>query len=110
MFFEMILSSHKHDKTFATMTRLIAIFGVVIKGDFSDFFSLTCGKVSNFAKSMMEQKSWRLMLEVIMSRHMVNRTRLPSFFPGPKILMVNSSSIGEPLISRTTRRTYREIT
>jgi len=33
----------------------------------------------------MEQNSWRLTEDVMMSRHIVNSTRLPSFLPGPKI-------------------------
>lgn len=46
---------------------------------------LTCGKVANLWKSLKEQKSWRLTQDVMMSRHIVKRIRLPSFFPGPKI-------------------------
>ena len=45
----------------------------------------TCGKVSNLWKFLIEQKSCRLTQEVMISRHMVNRIRLPSFLPGPNI-------------------------
>ena len=45
----------------------------------------TCGKVANLLNPSMEQNSWRLTDDVMMSRHIVNSTRLPSFFPGPKI-------------------------
>ena len=41
-----------------------------------------------------------------MSRLAVNTTRLPSFFPGPKILYTKSSRAGEIFIKRTTRSTY----
>jgi hypothetical protein len=46
------------------------------------------------------------MLDEIISRHMVNIIKLPSFFPGPKILYTKSSSIGEALMRRTTRKTW----
>ena len=45
----------------------------------------TCGNVANLSNSSMEQNSWRLTDDVIISRHIVNSTRLPSFLPGPKI-------------------------
>jgi len=44
-----------------------------------------CGKVANLLKPSMEQNSCRLTDDVMMSKHIVNSTRLPSFLPGPKI-------------------------
>lgn len=46
---------------------------------------LTRGNVSNCLRSLMKQNSCILIDEVISSKHMVNRIKLPSFFPGPKI-------------------------
>jgi len=45
----------------------------------------TCGNVANLLNPSMEQNSCRLTEDVMMRRHMVNSTRLPSFLPGPKI-------------------------
>ena len=58
----------------------------------------TCGKVANWSKSLMEQKSCRLTQEVMMSKHMVNSTRLPSFLPGPKIYNLYKYHIGTHFI------------
>lgn len=45
----------------------------------------TWGKVSNLWKSLMEQNNWRLTHDVMINKHIVNKIREPSFFPGPKI-------------------------
>jgi hypothetical protein len=68
-------------------------------------WKLTSGKLSNFVNSQRKQNSCMEMLDEMISRHMVNMIRLPSFFPGPNILYTKSSSIGDALIRRTTRRT-----
>lgn len=46
---------------------------------------LTRGKVSNCLRFLMKQNNCILIEEVINSKHMVKRIKLPSFFPGPKI-------------------------
>lgn len=46
---------------------------------------LTWSNLPNLSKSLMLQNSCRLMLEAMIRRHIVNRIRCPSFFPGPKI-------------------------
>lgn len=46
---------------------------------------LTWSNLPNLSKSLMLQNNCRLMLEAMISRHMVNRIKCPSFFPGPKI-------------------------
>lgn len=46
---------------------------------------LTWSNLPNLSKSLMLQNNCRLMLEAMISRHIVNRIKCPSFFPGPKI-------------------------
>ena len=53
----------------------------------------TLGKVSNFSKSLMEQKSCRLILEAMISKHIVNSTMLPSFLPGPNIWKISMQQL-----------------
>lgn len=67
----------------------------------------TRGNVVKRSKSSTKQNICRLMADITMSRLAVNTTRLPSFFPGPKILYTKSSSAGEIFIRRTTRKTCR---
>lgn len=43
--------------------------------------------------------------EEITNKHKVNMMRLPSFFPGPNILLTKSSNIGEAFINRTILKT-----
>lgn len=70
--------------------------------------SFTRGNVVKRSKSSTKQNICRLMADITMSRLAVNTTRLPSFFPGPKILYTKSSSAGEIFIRRTTRKTCRK--
>lgn len=49
-------------------------------------WEFTRGKVVKRSKSSTKQNICRLMADMTMSRLAVNTTRLPSFFPGPKIL------------------------
>lgn len=66
---------------------------------------VTSSNVSNLVNSQRKQNNCMDIDELIMSKHIVNIIRLPSFFPGPKILYTNPSSSGDALISLTIRRT-----
>lgn len=66
---------------------------------------LTSGKVSNFVNSHKKQNSCIDIDELIMSKHIVKIIRLPSFFPGPKILYTKPSNNGDAFISLTMRKT-----
>jgi hypothetical protein len=46
---------------------------------------LTRGNVSNCLRFLIKQNNCILIDEVISSKHIVKRIKLPSFFPGPKI-------------------------
>lgn len=66
---------------------------------------LTSGNVSNLVNSQRKQNSCIDIDELIINKHIVNIMRLPSFFPGPKILYTNPSNNGDAFINRTTRKT-----
>ena len=59
-------------------------------------------KVSNFVKSFKEQNNCIEILEVMTKRQIVNVINVPNFLPGPKILYINSSNIGQACINLTT--------
>lgn len=69
---------------------------------------LARGKVVNLSSSSTKQNICKLIADITIRRLAVNTTKLPSFFPGPKILYTKSSKAGEIFISRTTLRTCKE--
>ena len=46
---------------------------------------LTRGNVSNCLRFLIKQNNCILIEEVMSNKHIVNRIKLPSFLPGPKI-------------------------
>jgi len=86
----------------------ISSFDPQVHSVYQERGSFTRGNVVKRSKSSTKQNICRLMADITMSRLAVNTTRLPSFFPGPKILYTKSSSAGEIFIRRTTRKTCRK--
>ena len=66
---------------------------------------ITWGNVVNLSNLGTKQKSCNEMLDVIISKAIVNNINPPNFFPGPKILYIKSSNMGDALMSRVIRKT-----